>query len=155
MEKFQNKIEKNWIYKLLNIKYIFFILIYLIFIISLLLSTSVNMGKMPFILSILYIIYYLVFKIEFRLALSFCLLMLLSLPVLLITNNYKIANNMANYTYFLLLSIIPTIYLNQWREKLEKIGKVKYYYLIIGFIILSSIILYFFYNFFYDKSYLL
>ena len=120
MEKFQIKIEKNWIYKLLNIKYIFFILIYLIFIISLVLSTSVNMGKMPFILSILYIIYYLVFKIEFRLALSFCLLMLLSLPVLLITNNYKIADNMANYTYFLLLFTVLSTYLNKWREKLKK-----------------------------------
>ncbi len=125
MEKFQSKIEKNWIYKLLNIKYIFFILIYLIFIISLVLSTSVNMGKMPFILSILYIIYYLVFKIEFRLALSFCLLMLLSLPVLLITNNYKIADNMANYTYFLLLFTVLSTYLNKWREKLKKIGKEK------------------------------
>ena len=125
MEKFQIKIEKNWIYKLLNIKYIFFILIYLIFIISLVLSTSVNMGKMPFILSILYIIYYLVFKIEFRLALSFCLLMLLSLPVLLITNNYKIADNMANYTYFLLLFTVLSTYLNKWREKLKKIGKEK------------------------------
>ncbi|GAI56557.1 unnamed protein product, partial [marine sediment metagenome] len=89
-EMSQNKVERIWTHKLLNIKYIFFILIYLIFIISLVLSTSINMGKMPFILSILYIIYYLVFKIEFRLALSFCLLMLLSLPVLLITNNYKI-----------------------------------------------------------------
>jgi len=125
MEKFQSKIEKNWIYKLLNIKYIFFILIYLIFIISLVLSTSVNMGKVPFILSILYIIYYLVFKIEFRLALSFCLLMLLSLPVLLITNNYKIADNMANYTYFLLLFTVLSTYLNKWREKLKKIGKEK------------------------------
>ena len=120
MEKFQNKVERIWIYKLLNIKYIFFILIYLIFIISLVLSTSVNMGKMPFILSILYIIYYLVFKIEFRLALSFCLLMLLSLPVLLITNNYKIADNMANYTYFLLLFTVLSTYLNKWREKLKK-----------------------------------
>ncbi len=121
----QNKVERKWIYKLLNIKYIFFILIYLIFIISLVLSTSVNMGKIPFILSILYIIYYLVFKIEFRLALSFCLLMLLSLPVLLITNNYKIADNMANYTYFLLLFTVLSTYLNKWREKLKKIGKEK------------------------------
>ena len=120
MEKFQNKVERIWTHKLLNIKYIFFILIYLIFIISLVLSTSVNMGKMPFILSILYIVYYLVFKIEFRLALSFCLLMLLSLPVLLITNNYKIADNMANYTYFLLLSTVLSTYLNKWREKLKK-----------------------------------
>lgn len=116
----QNKVERIWTHKLLNIKYIFFILIYLIFIISLVLSTSVNMGKMPFILSILYIIYYLVFKIEFRLALSFCLLMLLSLPVLLITNNYKIADNMANYTYFLLLFTVLSTYLNKWREKLKK-----------------------------------
>lgn len=121
----QNKVERIWTHKLLNIKYIFFILIYLIFIISLVLSTSVNMGKMPFILSILYIIYYLVFKIEFRLALSFCLLMLLSLPVLLITNNYKIADNMANYTYFLLLFTVLSTYLNKWREKLKKIGKEK------------------------------
>lgn len=125
MEKFQNKVERNWTHKLLNIKYTFFILIYLIFIISLVLSTSVNMGKMPFILSILYIIYYLVFKIEFRLALSFCLLMLLSLPVLLITNNYKIADNMANYAYFLLLFTVLSTCLNEWSEKLKKIGKEK------------------------------
>lgn len=120
MEKFQNKVERIWTHKLLNIKYIFFILIYLIFIISLVLSTSVDMGKMPFILSILYTIYYLVFKIEFRLTLSFCLLMLLSLPVLLITNNYKIADRIANYAYFLLLFTVLSTYLNEWREKLKK-----------------------------------
>jgi len=125
MKKNKDKIEKNWLHKLLNIKYIFFILIYLIFMISLVLSTSVNMGKIPFILSILYIIYYLVFKIEFRLALSFCLLMLLSLPVLLITNNYKIADNMANYAYFLLLFTVLSTYLNKWREKLKKFAKKK------------------------------
>ena len=140
---FQNKIEKNRIYKLLNIKYIIFILIYLVLITSLVLSTSINMGKIPFILAILLIVYYLIFKIEFRLALSFCLLMLLSLPVLLILNNYKIADRMANYTYFLLLSIVPTIYLNLWRENLENIGKVKYYYFIIVFTSLGFIIIYF------------
>ncbi len=121
----QNKVERIWTHKLLNIKYIFFILIYLIFIISLVLSTSINMGKIPFILSVLFIIYYLVFRIDFRLTLSFCLLMLLSLPVLLITNNYKIADNMANYTYFLLLFTVLSTYLNKWREKLKKIGKEK------------------------------
>jgi len=140
---FQNKIEKNRIYKLLNIKYIIFILIYLVLITSLVLSTSINMGKIPFILAILLIVYYLIFKIDFRLALSFCLLMLLSLPVLLILNNYKIADRMANYTYFLLLSIVPTIYLNLWRENLENIGKVKYYYFIIVFTSLGFIIIYF------------
>jgi len=146
MEKFQSKIERNWIYKLLNIKYIFFILIYLIFIISLVLSLSINMGKIPFIFAILFIIYYLVFKIDFKLALFLCLLMLLFLPILLILNNYKIADRMANYTYFLLLSIVPTIYLNLWRERLEKMGKVKYYYLMIGFIILTGPILYLLYK---------
>jgi len=120
MEKFQNKVERNWTHKLLNIKYIFFILIYLIFIISLVLSTSINMGKIPFILSVLFIIYYLVFRIDFRLTLSFCLLMLLSLPVLLITNNYKIADRIADYTYFLLLFTVLSTYLNEWREKLKK-----------------------------------
>ncbi|MBU2598141.1 MAG: hypothetical protein KKC53_03045, partial [Actinobacteria bacterium] len=95
----------------------------------------------------LFIIYYLIFKIEFKLAFSFCLLMLLSLPLLLILNNYKIADRIANYTYFLLLSIVPTIYLNQWRERLEKTGKLKYYYLMIGFITFGSIILYFFLNY--------
>jgi len=143
MVMFQNKIEKNRIYKLLNIKYIIFILIYLVLITSLVLSTSINMGKIPFILAILLIVYYLIFKIDFRLALSFCLLMLLSLPVLLILNNYKIADRMANYTYFLLLSIVPTIYLNLWRENLENIGKVKYYYFIIVFTSLGFIIIYF------------
>ena len=147
MEEIQNKIEKKWLYKLLNIKYILFILIYLIFIISLILSTSIDIGKMPFILAVFLILYYLIFKIDFRLALSFCLLMLLLLPVLLILNNYKIADRMANYTYFLLVFIVPTIYLNIWREKLEKIGKVKYYYLIIVFIILIIFILYYFYKF--------
>jgi len=147
MEKFKNKIERNWIYKLLNIKYIFFILIYLIFIISLVLSLSINISKIPFIFAILFIVYYLIFKIDFRLALAFCLLMLLSLPVLLILNYYKIADRMANYTYFLLLYIVPTIYLNQWRERLEKRGKVKYYYLMIGFITFGIIILYFFHNY--------
>jgi len=128
MKKNKDKIEKNWLhklYKLFNLKYIFFLFIYLVLIISLVLSTSVNMGKMPFILSILYIIYYLVFKIEFKLALSFCLLMLLSLPVLLITNNYKIADNMANYAYFLLLFTVLSTYLNKWREKLKKFAKKK------------------------------
>ncbi len=125
MEKFQNKVERIWTHKLLNIKYIFFILIYLIFIISLVLSTSINMGKIPFILSVLFIIYYLVFRIDFRLTLSFCLLMLLSLPVLLITNNYKIADRIANYAYFLLLFTVLSTYLNEWREKLKKIGKGK------------------------------
>ncbi len=125
MEKFQNKVERIWTHKLLNIKYIFFILIYLIFIISLVLSTSINMGKIPFILSVLFIIYYLVFRIDFRLTLSFCLLMLLSLPVLLITNNYKIADRIANYAYFLLLFTVLSTYLNEWREKLKKIGKEK------------------------------
>jgi len=120
MEKFQNKVERNWTHKLLNIKYTFFILIYLIFIISLILSTSINMGKIPFILLVLFIIYYLVFRIDFRLTLSFCLLMLLSLPVLLITNNYKIADRMANYAYFLLLFTVLSIYLNEWGEKLKK-----------------------------------
>ena len=120
MEKFQNKVERIWTHKLLNIKYIFFILIYLIFIISLVLSTSINMGKIPFILSVLFIIYYLVFRIDFRLTLSFCLLMLLSLPVLLITNNYKIADRMANYAYFLLLFTVLSTYLNECREKLKK-----------------------------------
>ncbi|MBA7611542.1 hypothetical protein ES703_18768 [subsurface metagenome] len=121
----QNKVERIWTHKLLNIKYIFFILIYLIFIISLVLSTSINMGKIPFILSVLFIIYYLVFRIDFRLTLSFCLLMLLSLPVLLITNNYKIADRIANYAYFLLLFTVLSTYLNEWREKLKKIGKEK------------------------------
>jgi len=120
MEKFQNKVERIWTHKLLNIKYIFFILIYLIFVISLVLSTSINMGKIPFILSVLFIIYYLVFRIDFRLTLSFCLLMLLSLPVLLITNNYKIADRIANYAYFLLLFTVLSTYLNEWREKLKK-----------------------------------
>jgi len=148
MEKIKSKIDKNWIYKLLNIKYIFFILIYLIFIISLILSTSINMGKIPFILSVLFIIYYLVFRIDFRLTLSFCLLMLLSLPVLLITNNYKIADIMANYTYFLLLSITPTVWLSSWRQNLEKKGKRNLYYYTIGFIILIVISLYFLYKLF-------
>ncbi len=148
MEKFQSKIERNWIYKLLNIKYIFFILIYLIFIISLVLSLSINMGKIPFIFAILFIIYYLVFKIDFKLALFLCLLMLLFLPILLILNNYKIADRVANYTYFLLLSIVPTIYLNLWREKLEKTGKGIFYYYMVGFIILTVIILYFIYKLF-------
>jgi len=120
MEKFKNKVERNWTHKLLNIKYTFFILIYLIFIISLILSTSINMGKIPFILAILFIIYYLIFKINFRLALAFCLLMLLSLPVLLILNYYKIADRIANYTYFLLLFTVLSTYLNEWREKLKK-----------------------------------
>jgi len=120
MEKFQNKVERNWTHKLLNIKYTFFILIYLIFIISLVLSTSINMGKIPFILSVLFIVYYLIFKINFRLALVFCLLMLLSLPVLLILNYYKIADRIANYTYFLLLFTVLSTYLNEWREKLKK-----------------------------------
>lgn len=147
MTKNQNNIKKRGLYKLLSIKYIFFTLIYLIFIISLILSTSIDMGKMPFILAIFLILYYLIFKIDFRLALSFCLLMLLLLPVLLILNNYKIADKVANYTYFLLVFIIPMIYLNLWREKLEKVGKLKYYYLIIGFIILVVFILYYFYKF--------
>ena len=120
MEKFQNKIERNWTHKLLNIKYTFFILIYLIFITSLILSTSINIGKIPFVLAILFIVYYLIFKIDFRLALAFCLLMLLSLPVLLILNYYKIADRMANYAYFLLLFTVLSIYLNEWGEKLKK-----------------------------------
>lgn len=144
---FKRKVERNWIYKLLNIKYIFFILIYLVFIITLVLSTSINIGEIPFILAILFIIYYLVFKIDFKLALFFCLLMLLFLPILLILNNYKIADRMANYTYFLLLSIVPTIYLNLWRDNLEKTGKLKYYYLMIVFIILTGSILYLFYKY--------
>jgi len=147
MKKIKSKIDKKWIYKLLNIKYLFFILIYLIFIISIILSISINTGKIPFILAILFIIYYLIFKIEFKLAFSFCLLMLLSLPLLLILNNYKIADKIANYTYFLLLSITLTVWLSSWRENLEKKGKVKYYYLMIGFIAFGGIILYFLYNY--------
>ena len=147
MEKIKNKVERNWTHKLFDIKYIFFILIYLIFIISLVLSLSINTGKIPLIFTILFILYYLIFKINFRLALAFCLMMLLSLPLLLITNNYGLADRIANYTYFLLLFIVPTIYLNQWRERLEKRGKVKYYYLMIGFITFGIIILYFFHNY--------
>lgn len=145
---FQSKIERNWIYKLLNIKYMFFILIYLIFIISLILNTSINIGKIPIIFAILFIIYYLIFKIDFKLALFLCLLMLLFLPILLILNNYKIADRVANYAYFLLLSIVPTIYLSSWREQLEKKGRGYFYYYIIGFIILGVITLYFLYKLF-------
>lgn len=148
MEKIKSKVDRNWTYKLLNIKYIFFILIYLIFIISIILSISINTGKIPFILAILFIIYYLIFKIEFKLAFSFCLLMLLSLPLLLILNNYKIADKIANYTYFLLLSITPTVWLSSWRQNLEKKGKGNLYYYTIGFIILIVISLYFLYKLF-------
>jgi len=74
--------------------------------------------------------------------------MLLSLPLLLILNNYKIADIMANYTYFLLLSITPTVWLSSWREELEKRGKGYFYYYTIGFIILIVISLYFLYKLF-------
>lgn len=134
--------------KFFKIKNILFILIYLVFIISLFLSVSINIDKIPLILAILIFIYYLIFRIDFKLAFSLCLLMLLLLPILLISNNYKIADKIANYTYFLILFIVPTLYLNSWREKLEKTGRVNVYYYVLVFIILIVIFLYFIYKLF-------